>query len=170
MPVRRRELLKASVVTGGAAVVAPLLAAAAPAPAPSTMSATSGAPIDVRHYASTLPAGATWANVAAYSVSSYVTAAPAQYKFNVQPAGGGTVLFNDRVALPGQPIGTVTAGCTVGIDCEATPGTLVPGSAVTLIVFPRSVAGSKAANFTTPGGSFMWDKRPPRTCTVSFGC
>jgi hypothetical protein len=130
----------------------------------------SGAAIDVRHYASTLPAGATWANVAAYSVSSYVTAAPAQYKFNVQPAGGGTVLFNDRVALPGQPIGTVTAGCTVGVDCEATPGTLVPGSAVTLIVFPRSVAGSKAANFTTPGGSFMWDRRPPRTCTVSFGC
>lgn len=129
-----------------------------------------GTAIDVRHYASTLPAGATWANVAPYSISSYVTAAPAQYKFNVQPAGGGTVLFNDRVALPGQPIGTVTAGCTVGIDCEATPGTLVPGSAVTLIVFPRSVAGSKATNFTTPGGSFMWDRRPPRTCTVSFGC
>jgi hypothetical protein len=37
-------------------------------------------------------------------------------------------------------------------------------------VFPRSVAGSKAANFTTPGSSFMWDRRPPGTCTVSFGC
>ena len=130
----------------------------------------SGSPIDVRQYSSTLPAGATWAGVAAYSISSYVTAAPAQYKFNVQPAGGGTNLFNDRVAIPGQPVGTVTAGCTVGVDCDVTPGTLVPGSAVTLIVFPRSVAGSKATNFTTPGGSFMWDKRPPKQCTVSFGC
>jgi hypothetical protein len=129
-----------------------------------------GTPIDVRQYASTLPTSATWANVAAYSISSYVTASPAQYKFNVQPAGGGATLFNDRVALPGQPVGTVTAGCTVGIDCDVTPGTLVPGSAVTLIVFPRSVAGSKASAFTTPGGSFMWDKRPPRQCTVSFGC
>src|SRR4029078_7152757 len=64
----------------------------------------SGSPIDVRHYASTLPARATVRSVAAYSVSSYVTAAPAQYKFNVQPAGGGTVLFNDRVAVPRQPI------------------------------------------------------------------
>jgi len=131
---------------------------------------TSGSAIDVRHYASTLPASATWANVAPYSISSYVTAAPAQYKFNVQPAGGGTALFSDKVALPGQPVGTQTAGCTVGIDCDVTPGTLVPGSAVTLIVFPRSVAGSKAANFTTPGPSFMWDRRPPRQCTVSFGC
>jgi hypothetical protein len=130
----------------------------------------SGSAIDVREYASTLPAAATWAGVAAYSVSSYVTASPAQYKFNVQPGGGGTNLFNDRVALVGQPVGTVTAGCTVGVDCDVTPGTLVPGSAVTLVVFPRSVAGSKAASFTTPGGSFMWDKRPPKQCTVSFGC
>lgn len=129
-----------------------------------------GTAIDVRQYASTLPAAATWANVPAYTISTYVTAPPAQYKFNVQPAGGGTVLFNDRVALPGQPVGTVTAGCTVGVDCDVTPGTLVPGSAVTLIVFPRSVAGSKASNFTTPGPSFMWDRRPARQCTVSFGC
>jgi xanthine dehydrogenase YagT iron-sulfur-binding subunit len=47
MPVRRRELLKASVATGGAAVVAPLLSAAAPGPAPSTVSEPSGAPLDV---------------------------------------------------------------------------------------------------------------------------
>jgi hypothetical protein len=131
---------------------------------------TSGSPIDVRQYTTAVPAAATWANVAPYSISSYVTTAPAQYKFNVRPAGAATNLFNDRVALPGQPVGTVTAGCTVGIDCDVTPGTLVPGSAVTLIVFPRSVAGTRAANFTTPGGSFMWDKRPPRQCTVSFGC
>lgn len=130
-----------------------------------------GNPIDVRHYAgTTVPAGVTWGNVAGYTVSTYVNASPAQIRYNVQPAGGGTTLFADALALIGQPVGTTAGGCTVGLDCEAVPGTTVPGSAVTLIVFPPSVAGSRAANFTTPGGSFMWDRRPPRACTVSFGC
>jgi hypothetical protein len=129
-------------------------------------------PIDVRQYVDkgTVPTAASWANLAGLSVSAYQPAAPSRIRFNVQPAGGGTVLFNDALALIGQPNGTQTAGCTVGVDCIATPGTTVAGSAVTLIVFPRSVAGSKAANFTTPGSSFMWDRRPPGTCTVSFGC
>ena len=131
-----------------------------------------GAAIDVREYASTgtLPTAPTWANQGAYSISTYQTVAPAQYRYNVQPAGGGTALFSDMLALIGQPVGTKTAGCTVGLDCDVTPGTTVPGSAVTLVVFPRSVAGARTPNFTTPGGSFMWDRRPPRACTVSFGC
>lgn len=131
---------------------------------------TTGQTLDVRQYASTLPASATWAGVAPYTISSYVTAAPATLKFNVQPAGGGTALFTDITAIPGQPAGTATGGCTVGVDCTSTPGTLVPGSAVTLVVFPASVAGSKAASFTTPGGAFIWDRRPAISCTVSFGC
>jgi len=130
-----------------------------------------GSPIDVRQYAgTTVPTAATWSNVGAYSISPYVAATPAQIRYNVQPAGGGTTLFSDALALIGQPIGTQTAGCTVGLDCDVVPGTTTPGSAVTLIVFPRSVAGSRAASFTTPGGSFMWDRRPPLACTVSFGC
>jgi hypothetical protein len=128
-------------------------------------------PIDVRQYTgTTVPGAATWGNVGAYGISNYVTTAPNQIRYNVQPAGGGTALFADALAIIGQPIGTQTGGCTVGLDCDVSPGTTVPGSAVTLIVFPRSVAGSRAANFTTPGGSFMWDRRPPRACTVSFGC
>ena len=131
-----------------------------------------GSPIDVREYASTgtLPAAATWANLGAYSISTYTTEAPGQFKYNVQPAGGGTALFADMLALPGQPVGTQTGGCTVGVDCDVTPGTTVPGSAVTLIVFPKSVAGARVPQFATPGGSFVWDRRPPRQCTVSFGC
>jgi hypothetical protein len=130
-----------------------------------------GSAIDVRQYTgSSVPGSATWTNLAPYTVSNYVTAPPNQIRYNVQPAGGGSTLFADALALIGQPIGTVTGGCTVGLDCDVSPGTTVPGSAVTLIVFPRSVAGSRAANFTTPGGSFMWDRRPPRACTVSFGC
>lgn len=129
-----------------------------------------GSAIDVRQYpaSGTVPTAATWANVAPYSISSYVTTAPAQIRYNVQPAGGGTPLFADQLALIGQPVGTNTAGCTVGVDCEALPGTTVAGSAVTLIVFPRSTPGAKVPSFTTPGGSFMWDRRPPRSC--SAGC
>jgi hypothetical protein len=135
------------------------------------INATSGA-IDVRQYVATgtVPAAATWGNVAPYTISSYVSVAPSQIRYNVQPAGGGTTLFADALALIGQPAGTATAGCTVGVDCEALPGTTVPGSAVTLIVFPRSVAGSKATSFTTPGGSFMWDRRPARNCSSPTGC
>jgi len=120
---------------------------------------TTSSPIDVREYLSsgTAPTAPTWAGVPAFSASSYVTAAPGQFKYNVQPAGGGTPLFADALALLGVP-GT--------IDIEALPGTTVAGSAVTLIVFPRSVAGSKTPQtsaFQVPAGSFMWDRRPPIT-------
>jgi len=133
---------------------------------------TTSAPIDVRQYPSsgTVPTAATWANVPAYSVSNYVTTAPNQIKFNVRAAGATTSLFSDALALIGQPVGTATAGCVVGVDCDVIPGTTVPGSAVTLVVFPASVAGSKATSFSSTGISFMWDRRPPRSCSVSFGC
>jgi len=127
---------------------------------------TTGAPIDVRQYVSTgtAPAAATWANVPAYSVSTYVTVPPGQIRFNVQPAGGGTALFADALALPGAPPSS-SAGPGGKIDIEAAPGTTVAGSAVSLIVFPRSVAGSKAPQssaFQAPAGTFIWDRRPPR--------
>lgn len=119
---------------------------------------TSGSPVDVRQYTgSTVPPAATWANVAAFTISNYVTAPPAQIRFNVQPAGGGTVLFTDALALIGQ---------AQTVDIEGTPGTTQAGSAVTMIIFPRSVAGSRATNFTTPGFTFMWDRRPNRTCPL----
>jgi len=135
------------------------------------INATNG-PIDVSQYVATgtAPATPTWANVPAFGISNYVSVAPNQIRYNVRPAGSTSTLFADALALIGQPIGTETAGCKVGLDCDVTPGTTVPGSAVTLIVFPPSVAGSKAASFTTAGGSFMWDRRPARACTVSFGC
>jgi hypothetical protein len=138
---------------------------------------TSGSPVDVRQYPTTgtVPATADWPNVDAYSISTYKTVSPAQIKFNVQPAGGGSALFTDVQGIVGEAIGTTAtsstgAGCLVGTDCTVIPGTAVPGSAVTLIVFPRSVAGSKATNFTTPGSVTMWDRRPATACKASFGC
>jgi hypothetical protein len=132
---------------------------------------TTSSAIDVRVYASGgTPGSVTFANVPAFGMSAYVKFAPGQYLYNVQPAGGGTALFTDALALLGQPPGTSTNGGTVGLDLDVTPGTLVAGSAVSGVVYPRSVAGSKAANFTTPGITFSWDRRPARNCTVSFGC
>lgn len=137
----------------------------------------SGVAIDARQYPTTgtVPASADWANVGAYSISAYKTVTPAAIKFNVQPAGGGAALFADPQGVAGEAVGTQAssstgAGCSVGVDCTIIPGTTVPGSAVTLIVFPRSVAGSRATNFTTPGAVTMWDRRPTTTCKASFGC
>jgi hypothetical protein len=117
--------------------------------------------IDVSHYASTetVPGTPTWANVEPYSISTYATAPPSQKRFNVAAAGGGAALFTDPLALIGAP---------ATVDVEALPGTTVAGSAVTAIVFPRSVDGSLApqtAAFDVPAVSFMWDRRPPRSCS-----
>lgn len=136
---------------------------------------TTGSAIDVSEYkqGSTVPTSPTWASVGAYSISTYKTEPPNKIMFHVTPSGGSTALFSDALAIIGEPVGTLTNGCTVGVDCDVSPGTTVPGSAVTLIVFPASVAGAKTPQttpFKSPASSFMWDRRPPRSCTVSFGC
>jgi hypothetical protein len=116
--------------------------------------------LDVKEYPflGTPPAAPTWAAVAELSASSYINApAGDSVKYNVTPAGGGTALFTDAKALVGLP--------STG-DLEATPGTRMAGSAVTGIVVPRSVAGSKAASFTTPGIIFVWDRRPAQGCSI----
>jgi len=136
-----------------------------------------GSAIDVRQYVATgtVPATADWANVGALSMSTYKLVSPAPIKFNVQPSGGGTALFTDPQAIVGEPVGTTTgsasgAGCVVGTDCNVVPGTTVAGTSVTLIVFPRSVAGSKATNFAGPGAVSMWDRRPATVCKTGSGC
>jgi len=115
--------------------------------------------LDVRQYPSTgtAPATPTWAAVPALSVSSYVNVAAGGIRYNVQPAGGGTALFADATAPAGSAAVTGPPG-----PFDAIPGTTVAGSAVTGIIFPRSVAGSPAPNLTTPAIVFVWDRRPPR--------
>jgi hypothetical protein len=111
--------------------------------------------IDGRQYATgdAVPGTPTWSSVPELSASAYVTTAPGPIKYNVTLAGGATALFTDATAL---------AGVAATVDLDAAPGTTVAGSAVSGFVFPRSVAGSSAANFTTPGILFVWDRRPPR--------
>ncbi len=123
---------------------------------------TTGSAIDARTYPSsgTAPVAPTWASVPAYSRSSFVTATPAQTKYNVTPAGLLTTLVPDGLALIGAAASS-SAG-TATLDIEGLPGTTQAGSAVTAIIFPPSVAGSPAAQFAAAGMTFMWDRRPPR--------
>jgi Domain of unknown function (DUF4397) len=125
-----------------------------------------GSAIDASPYLSTgtAPATPTWANVPAYSASSYVLVDPGQYRYTIRTPGTTTTLFADQLALIGAPA-TSTAGAAGKLDIEPLPGTTVAGSAVTMIVFPRSTAGARTpqtAAFQVPAGAFMWDRRPPR--------
>ena len=129
------------------------------------INATSGA-IDATAYArgTTLPATATWANVAPYSATTWVTQAPGTIDYNIRAAGSATAMFADRRALPGAAAFS-SAGTGGKIDIDAVPGTTVAGSAVSVIVFPKSVAGSRApqgGQFSIPNVVTMWDRRPPR--------
>lgn len=121
---------------------------------PGICGASASGSVDVREYPSSgAPGAVTWAGVSPMSAAAYITAATGTIKYNVQPAGGGAALFTDPTAL---------AGVAATVDIDAIPGTTVAGSAVSGILFPRSVAGSPAASFTTPGMVFVWDRRPPR--------
>lgn len=121
--------------------------------------------LDVRHYkytaaVPTTPPPAAWTNIPGMTLSAYVTAAPDTFRLNVRNAGTTTRVFADLIALRGAPAVTTAPG-----PFDAVPGTGVAGSAVSAIIFPRSVAGTAApqtAAFTVPAISFVWDRRPPR--------
>ncbi len=125
-----------------------------------------GDPIDASPYLATgtAPDAPVWANVPAYSVSSYVLVDPGQYRYTVRTPGTLTVVFPDQLALIGA-VASSSPGAAPKLDIDPLPGTTVAGSAVTMVVFPRSTVGSKApqtAAFQVPAGAFMWDRRPPR--------
>lgn len=129
------------------------------------INATTNTTIDVRQYTgTTVPATATWAGLAPMSVSTCITVPTSSgIKFNVRTAGSATnYVATDGTALIGIANGTQANGCFVGTDCDATPGTVAAGSVITAVIFGPSVAGSKAAQFSTPAMSFMWDRRPNR--------
>ncbi len=123
-------------------------------------------PLEVRTYPTggTVPTAPTWASVGALTASSFVNADTGSISYNVREAGTTTNLFADQVAMLGQ-VAFSTAGAAGKLDIEPIPGTRIAGSAVTLVVFPRSTAGARTpqtAAFLVPAGSFMWDRRPPR--------
>ena len=114
--------------------------------------------------------GALWTSVASLTVSTYqnvpitptVTPAAADtitYRFDFRPAGGLTT--GAALVTGAAPIGALET-----IDIQALPGTKVAGSAVSAIIFPRAVPSSQGGSATTPAVIFVWDRRPPRTCTL----
>lgn len=132
---------------------------------------TTAAPVDASFRSVTTPASAfpatpTWPAVPALSRSAYVTADTGQIQYlvtGVTPAAG-------TLALVGATAVTIAPG-----PFDALPGTRVSGSAVTAIVWPRSVAGTQAPqlggtstrpSFQAPAVTFMWDRRPPRPTGV----
>jgi len=135
------------------------------------------APVDVYTFVgATVPATPTF-TVPAYSKSTYTEVDSGSYNYQIRVAGSATVLVATSAALVGQvptcsgrPSNEYTAtnpsGCPSlqQADIEALPGTKVAGTAISAIVYPPSVAGSKAAQFTGTGIAYMWDKRPPRIC------
>jgi hypothetical protein len=129
------------------------------------INATSSA-IDARAYAtgSAAPSTPTWANVAPYTATTWVNQAAGTIDYNIRAAGGTTGMFADRRALPGTAAFS-SAGTGGKLDIDASPGTTVAGSAVTVIVFPPSVAGARtpqSKDFLIPNVVTMWDRRPPR--------
>ena len=143
------------------------------------INATSTA-LDVWAYrGATTPATATWPAVPAYSRSGYVEVDSGSYNYLVRNLGtlpgnnviGATAALGGTVATcSGRPTNEYTAtnpsGCPTGqpADIEALPGTKVAGSAISGIIFPPSTTGSPAAQFSSTGITFAWDRRPPRTC------
>jgi hypothetical protein len=130
---------------------------------------TTGGALDVWAFAtgSTVPVAPTWAAVPAYSKSTYVEVDTGAYQYRVRNAGAGANLFADRNAAVGAiPTCSGVSPCPTGAfpDIEGIPGTRLSGSALSGIVFPASVAGSPAAQFTNPAIVFAWDVRPARTC------
>ena len=125
-------------------------------------------PLDVYAFTtgSATPAAPTWAAVPAYSRSAYVEVDSGSYNYLTRDAGTATQRVASTTALLGAVPTCSGLACQPGQfpDIEAAPGTRVAGSAVTGIIFPPSVAGSRAAQFSSAGITFMWDKRPPRTC------
>lgn len=140
---------------------------------PGVCGAAANGVVDVRAFtaAQTIAgAAATWTSVAPLTVSAYqnvpispsVTPASADtitYRIDVRPAGGVTT----GAALV---TGAAPGGALETIDIQALPGTKVAGSAVSAIIVPRAVAGSQGGSTSSPAIIFVWDRRPPRTCTL----
>ena len=131
---------------------------------PGVCGAAANGVLDVRAFTAAQGIGApatTFTSVAPMTASVYqnIATAAAAYTVDFRPAGGAT--SGAALASGAAPLGVAET-----IDVQALPGTAVAGSGITALIFPRAVAGSQGGSATTPAVIFMWDRRPPRTCTL----
>jgi hypothetical protein len=95
-------------------------------------------------------------NLAYEGVSAYQMVPVGARALRAYAAGTTTPELANVLMLAGAAADPVAGTTAIGGSGQA-------GSAVTAIVVPRSVAGSAAASFTTPGILYLIDKHPPRS-------
>jgi hypothetical protein len=101
-------------------------------------------------------AAATWTNVGFGTFTPYVELDTAGLRVAATATGTTTPLL---VANTAAPVGDTARGTVSPI-----PGVRIAGSVITVVVLPRSVAGSMApqtAAFLVPAFGFLYDRRPP---------
>jgi hypothetical protein len=107
------------------------------------------------------------ANLAAGGVSPYVTRTPGAFATAATTVTGTTSTFATiaPAGLAGNPSSPAANGNPAVAAVDPVSGSTVAGSVMTAIAFPASVAGSRAASFTTPALVYFLDKQPPRYTT-----
>lgn len=120
--------------------------------------------------ATTAPSGTpTVAGLGVGAASAYVSRVPTTATFATAATTPGTTTALFTTAAPAGVLGNPFAPAANGIPAvqpvDPISGGTVPGSVMTAIAFPPSVAGSPAASFTTPGWVYFLDKQPPRYTT-----
>lgn len=98
---------------------------------------------------------AQWTNVPFGQFTPYVELDTAALRVATTATGTTTPLL---VANTAAPAGSAAVGTV-----SAIPGVRIPGSGITIVILPRSVAGSTAPQttaFQTPAFAFVFDRRP----------
>src|SRR5438046_2801582 len=129
-------------------------------------------PVDVnliRHGSDTLPDAPLIANVAYGTVGTYLTMKADSFQVQLS----GNVVYYDTLRVVVTAAGTKTPAlftATAPLGVPGTPlvnpigGAAIPGSVLTALMVPPSVAGSPAPpTFTTPTALYLVDRRPPDT-------
>ena len=101
-------------------------------------------------------AAATWSNVGFGSFTSYVEADTAALRVAATAPGTTTPLLVANTAAPAGAAATGTSSAITGVR--------IAGSVLTVVILPRSVAGSMAPQttaFQSPAFTFLNDRRPP---------
>ncbi|MBA3645765.1 MAG: DUF4397 domain-containing protein [Gemmatimonadaceae bacterium] len=111
--------------------------------------------------ATTVTGTPTFANVAPNTATGWtgfaVASSTGNYTVTATPAGATTPVWSAVC-----PAGAAAAAEVPGVSgaLQATAGCRIASSVFTSILFPASVAGSKAATFAAPGVVFLIDKQP----------
>ncbi len=121
--------------------------------------ANTSSPVAVSTPSTTVTGTPTFAAVAPLTASAYTSIALASstqgHTVTATPAGATTPVWSAGF-FPGIAAVAEVAGVSGAL--AALPGTRIAGSIFTGILFPASVAGSKAPSFTTPGVVVMADR------------